>query len=156
MYDISNKDTSTTINSRRLGSTVYKDSGDSSSISKENSSQNDLILDLLQKISVKQDDYEKRLLEAEEKIDKSNEFINESSKLSKTTRICLILLMIVPAIQLLLCAIVVYCLGINDKLPKLLNYFISGISFASMVEVYYFIKDFKDIKERLSKIEDII
>ena len=60
-----------------------------------------------------------------EKLDKeqqiTHDFYKENKKLAKTSRVALIILMCVPCIQMLICAALVYYLGIQDKIPELLN-----------------------------------
>lgn len=43
--------------------------------------------------------------------------------------------MIMPIIQLLCCAGVVYSLGIEDELPGLINWVLGGVSLLSLVEL---------------------
>ena len=43
--------------------------------------------------------------------------------------------MVVPIIQLLCCAGVVYYLGIEDKLPGLIKWILGGVSILSIIEL---------------------
>lgn len=43
--------------------------------------------------------------------------------------------MVIPVIQLLLCAGVVYSLGIEDELPGLINWILGSVSILSILEL---------------------
>jgi hypothetical protein len=76
---------------------------------------------------------EVRELQAESK--KKESFYDSTTKLNKTVRIVIIVLMIVPIVQLLCCAGAVYYLGIEDELPGLLYWVLGGVSLFSIVEM---------------------
>lgn len=65
----------------------------------------------------------------------THDFYEESKKLAKTSRIVLTLLMCAPCIQLVICAVVVYYLGIQDNISPLLNWLLGGLSVFSIIEV---------------------
>lgn len=66
---------------------------------------------------------------------KTLSFYDSTAKLNKTVRIAIIILMVVPIIQLLCCAGVVYYLGIEDKLPGLIKWILGGVSILSIIEL---------------------
>ena len=66
---------------------------------------------------------------------KTSSFYDSTSKLNKTVRTVIIILMIVPVVQLLCCAGVVYSLGIEDELPGLINWILGGVSLLSLGEL---------------------
>lgn len=72
-------------------------------------------------------------LEAESK--KTLSFYDSTAKLNKTVRTVIIILMIIPIAQLLCCAGMVYSLGIEDKLPGLINWILGGVSILSLAEL---------------------
>lgn len=72
-------------------------------------------------------------LEKEQRI--ARDFYDANKKLAKTSRSILILLMCVPCAQLVICAAIVYHLGIQDNISPLLDWVLGGISFFSIAEV---------------------
>ncbi len=66
---------------------------------------------------------------------KTSSFYDSTSKLNKTVRTVIIILMIVPIIQLLCCAGVVYSLGIEEELPGLINWILGSVSVLSLIEL---------------------
>ena len=71
-----------------------------------------------------------------------------------------IVLMVLPVLQLVLCAAIVYCLGIQENLSGLINWIIGGIGALSFLEVLitavkYFSLENKvnDFEKRLDKLE---
>jgi uncharacterized integral membrane protein len=66
---------------------------------------------------------------------KTVSFYDSTSKLNKTVRIVIIILMMVPIVQALFCAGVVYSLGIEDELPGLLYWVLGGVSIFSIIEM---------------------
>ena len=66
---------------------------------------------------------------------KTLSFYDSTSKLNKTVQIVIIILMVIPVIQLLLCAGVVYSLGIEDELPGLINWILGSVSILSILEL---------------------
>ena len=69
--------------------------------------------------------------------------------------------MAIPLIQLIACTAVVYFLGIQEELPSLLIWILSGVSLLSIAEVLitvlkYFILENKvsDLEKKIEKIED--
>ena len=95
--------------------------------------------------------------------EKMKEFYRSSASLSKTVKIVIIILMIVPIIQVLVCGVIVYSLGIQDKLPNYLSYFLGGISVLSIIEffvgavkLYANEKSLEALKMRIDKIEEKI
>lgn len=76
---------------------------------------------------------EVRKLQSESK--KTLPFYDSTAKLNKTVRVVVIILMVIPIMQLLFCAGVVYSLGIEDELPGLLNWILGGVSIMSILEL---------------------
>lgn len=66
---------------------------------------------------------------------KTVSFYDSTTKLNKTVRTVVIILMIVPVVQLLCCAGVVYSLGIEDELLGILNWILGGVSLLSLIEL---------------------
>ena len=66
----------------------------------------------------------------------SSSFFQSSTNLNKTVRIVVIILMLVPLIQLILCTAVVYYLGIQEEISGLLNWVLGGVTLLSFVEVF--------------------
>lgn len=67
--------------------------------------------------------------------ERSRSFYEEIGKLSKVSRIAIILLMIVPMLQLVACTVIVHYLGIQEQLHSLLNWVLSGVSLLSVLEM---------------------
>lgn len=68
---------------------------------------------------------------------KTQDFYGSITKLSVTLRKMLLVVMWVPVLQLIACAIVVYFLGKQDQLPSLLNWVLGGVSVFSIFEVVF-------------------
>lgn len=96
---------------------------------------------------------EERVKDLEKKEEQHAEFYRESARLSKTSRISLIVLMIVPVVQLLVCAIIVYSMGLEEKLPNILKWFLGGVSLLSVVEMIMTIIKGNSDKQKFDELE---
>lgn len=92
--------------------------------------------------------------------ERNKDFIRRMAALAKTSRVAIIVLMVLPVLQLVLCAAIVYCLGIQENLSGLINWIIGGIGALSFLEVLitavkYFSLENKvnDFEKRLDKLE---
>ena len=101
-----------------------------------------------------------RVDDIEIKQKESEKFFKESASLTKTTRIAILILMLVPIFQLITCAVVVYYSGCDDKLSGLLKWIISSVSIFSIVEMivggiklYMLDKQIENLNGRLDKID---
>ena len=109
---------------------------------------------------------EKRTNTLEKKIsfeDNPNDISKEYTKLAHTSRIAMILLMFVPVIQLFICSVIVHNLGLEEKLPNILRWFLGGISLFSFVEmillpikIYHDSNKYAEFEKRIEKIESHI
>lgn len=77
----------------------------------------------------------KQVQKLQEESKKAESFYRSTAKLNNTVRVVVIVLMIIPIIQLILCTGVVYILGIEDKLPGLLKWVLGGVSVLSILEL---------------------
>lgn len=66
---------------------------------------------------------------------KTDNFYSSSARMNNTIRVVVIVLMIIPVIQLIACAGVIYYLGIQESIASLLNWILSGISLVSFIEL---------------------
>lgn len=80
-------------------------------------------------------DLQREVRELQAASKKTLSFYDSTSKLNKTVQIVIIILMVIPVIQLLLCAGVVYFLGIEDELPGLINWILGSVSILSILEL---------------------
>lgn len=78
-------------------------------------------------------DLQREVRELQAASKKTLSFYDSTSKLNKTVQIVIIILMVIPVIQLLLCAGVVYSLGIEDELPGLINWILGSVSILSIL-----------------------
>ena len=92
--------------------------------------------------------------------EKTDAFFNENTKLAKTSRIAIILLMVIPGLQFFACAVIVYFLGIQEQLPSIINWMLGIISALSIIEVIftalkYFVLENKvnELKEKLEELK---
>lgn len=92
--------------------------------------------------------------------ERNKDFIRRMAALAKTSRVAIIVLMVLPVLQLVLCAAIVYYLGIQENLSGLINWIIGGIGALSFLEVLitavkYFSLENKvnDFEKRLDKLE---
>lgn len=104
-------------------------------------------------------DLQKEVKEIQTKQGKLMEFYDSSTKLNKTVRIVIIVLMIIPALQLICCTGVVFYLGIQQKLSDLLNWVLGGVSLLSLVELIVggvkLFLDEKKIENLEKKVDDL-
>ena len=80
-------------------------------------------------------DLQREVRELQAASKKTLSFYDSTSKLNRTVQIVIIILMVIPVIQLLLCAGVVYSLGIKDELPGLINWILGSVSILSILEL---------------------
>ena len=97
---------------------------------------------------------EERIKKIEENQKKQDTLFASITKLNNISSGAITFLMLVPLLQLFLCVLVVYGLGVEDKLPALLKWFLSGISIASLVEVVYSFFGINSLKKRIDDIEN--
>lgn len=93
---------------------------------------------------------------------KTLSFYDSTSKLNNTVRTVVIILMLIPIAQLLLCVAVVYSLGIQDELPGLLSWALSGVGIASIIELsvggaklFHFDKRIEAIEKRIDSLSNV-
>lgn len=103
---------------------------ESSSTSSE-SLPNDYLFSVIQRIGA----LEKDIQDIKESNKKTSSFFQSSAKLNDTIRVVVIILLLIPLIQLILCTCIVYHLGIEDELPNLLKWSLSWISILSIIEI---------------------
>ena len=84
---------------------------------------------------------------------KSKNFYTSLTKLGNVARFAVIMLMITPFLQLLACIVIVHYLGIQDQLPGLLYWVLSGVSILSVFEVGVLVFKFNSIENRIDQIE---
>lgn len=113
----------------------------------------DIMVEAYRQSIIKMDSLEKAVDRLEDKQNKTKEFYEATTKLSKTAYIILWILLIIPALQLFGCIAVVYYLGIQDNLPGLLYWVLSSVSLLSVGEIISIPKTFSSIKNRLNDIE---
>ena len=80
-------------------------------------------------------DLQREVRELQAASKKTLSFYDSTSKLNRTVQIVIIILMVIHVIQLLLCAGVVYSLGIEDELPGLINWILGSVSILSILEL---------------------
>lgn len=97
----------------------------------------------------------------EKEQEQAKKFYSASTKLSKTANIVLWVLLLIPLLQLVACTAVVYHLGIQEQLPGLLYWVLSGVSILSIVEMIALAikissieKKLEEFDKRLSKLEE--
>ena len=103
----------------------------SSSSSANNSSNADVLISTIGQLN----DLKKDVQQLQEESKRTASFYQSSTKLNNTVRTVIIILMIVPVLQLIGCTCVVYALGIEDTLPNLLKWTLSGVSILSILEL---------------------
>lgn len=90
-------------------------------------------------------------LEAEKS--KSAGFYKSFTKLSNITQKAIWILLIIPMLQLVACAVIVYHLGIQDNIPSLLNWVLGGVSLLSVAEMIILPIKFTTMENRMNEIE---
>ena len=80
-------------------------------------------------------------------------FYQSMTKLSNTTQKAIWVLLVIPMLQLLACAVVVYYLGIQENLPSLLTWVLSGVSLLSVAEMIILPIKFTTMENRMNEIE---
>lgn len=92
---------------------------------------------------------------------KSAAFYQSATALSNTVRKVVFFMMMIPILQLIGCMVVVYFLGIENELPKLLKLVLSGVSVLSLIElavggmkIYSYDNEIKELKSRVDNIQN--
>ena len=83
---------------------------------------------------VQVNDLQKEVNQLQKEQRKTSEYYKENAKLAKTSRILMIILMVIPGIQLIACTAVVYYLGIENQLTAFLRWIIGSVSILSISE----------------------
>lgn len=96
-----------------------------------NTSGTDMLFSTIGQLS----ELQKEVKKLKEETQKTASFYRSSTKLNNTVRTVVIILMVVPVIQLLCCTCIVYALGIEEELPNLLKWVLSGVSILSVLEL---------------------
>lgn len=96
---------------------------------------------------------ENRVRTLEQNDAKREDYFKEAASLAQTSRFAVIALMSVPVLQLLACAVVVYYLGLEEKLPSILNWFIGGVGLFSVIDMIITIIKANSDKQKLDRIE---
>ena len=78
---------------------------------------------------------QKEIVSLREGQKETKDYFKRMASLAKTSQIAIIILMIVPALQLVACAAIVYCLGIQEEVSGLINWIIGGVGVLSFLEV---------------------
>lgn len=139
-----------------LASTPSTDSGTVNSVSST-----DVMLEAYRQSVLKMESLEQSVTKLENEHNKTKEFYQATTKLSKTTHIILWILLVIPVLQLFGCVAVVYHLGIQDDLPGLLSWVLSGVSLLSIGEVVgvpitltFMNNKLNNVEKRMDKFED--
>ncbi len=148
------KSSSTAKKSAAANQAEQKFNPESSSVATPQINSSDFSFGLFNSYVVATNKLEERIDTIEEAQKKQEKFFDATTKLSNISSVAAILLLLVPLIQLFLCAAVVYGMGIEDSLPNLLKWFLGGISIASLFEVIYSFWSIKSIKKRIEAIEE--
>ena len=99
----------------------------------------------------------KTRLEQIEKEQRANLKLKKSlTKFSKSANIIVWVLLLIPIIQVLACALVVYILGIQDKLPSSLTVLLTIISGLSVLEIIGFVVKFYKTDSKIDELQDKI
>lgn len=155
MIDDLKKETSTSINNSVIDSNTRTEDNSTSSYN-NNKNQQEMYYGLFKQFSNEQTENSLRINSLENEVNQLKNNLNENAKLAKTARISLILLMLVPMIQVIVCAAIIFGLGKEEQLPNLLKWFMSGISIMSVLEIIACFTDLKQFKDRIDNIENKI
>lgn len=99
----------------------------------------------------------KKRLEQIEKEQKDNHKLKKSlTKFSKSANIIVWVVLLIPIIQVLACALIVYILGIQDKLPNTLTVLLTIISGLSVLEIIGFVVKFYKTDSKVDELQDKI
>lgn len=112
-----------------------------------------VILDKMVIYSQEQSKITEKILELEKEQDKSVAFYRSATKLNIVARVTMWLLLLVPMVQLLLCAGVVYYLGIQDKISGLINWILGGVSVFSLIEIVGVFSRATKLESRIEELE---
>ena len=99
------------------------------------------------------DDIKKEVDAIQEELDTTRDFYNSTNRLAKTTRRVVQFLAIIPLLQLVVCGIIVYILGIQEELPGILNWVLSAVSLASILEIILYIIHWNQLKIKVEELE---
>ena len=108
--------------------------GNTQSASTSNS-QNHSIYSLLSQSLVELEKLKKEMEVLKDKQDKQDELLNSIQKLSDITHLVVLVLCIIPIIQVVVSGVLIYILGMQDKLNGLLNFTLTCLFGISAVEL---------------------
>lgn len=99
-------------------------------------------------------DLKRRINDLEKQQGKTKSFYKSVTRLSNLSTIIIGIMFIIPMLQLIGCAAVVYYLGIQDKLPGLLNWVLGGVSLFSLIEMIFIPIKFYFMETKISSLEE--
>lgn len=83
----------------------------------------------------------------------THKFYKAATNLCNVSKNIMLLFILIPVVQLLACVAIIYYLGIQDKLPSLLTWVLSGISLLSFLEVFLNLFQINKMGSRLDELE---
>ncbi len=99
-------------------------------------------------------DLKRRINDLEKQQGKTKSFYKSVTKLSNLSTIIIGVMLIIPMLQLIGCAAVVYYLGIQDNLPGLLNWVLGGVSLFSLIEMIFIPIKFYFMETKISSLDE--
>ena len=96
----------------------------------------------------------KRMNDLEKQQNKTKAFYKSITKLSNLSTTIMGIMLIIPMLQLIGCAAVVYYLGIQEKLSGLLNWVLGGVSLFSLVEMIFIPIKFYFMETKITSLEE--
>ena len=99
-------------------------------------------------------DLKRRINDLERQQGKTKSFYKSVTKLSNLSTIIIGIMLIIPMLQLIGCAAVVYYLGIQDNLSGLLNWVLGGVSLFSLIEMIFIPIKFHFMEAKITSLEE--
>lgn len=112
-----------------------------------------ILIDLIKKCLTDMNELQKDIVRVEKEQDRTRNFYKAITKLSKASIVAITILMIIPILQLIACTAVVYYLGIQDQLPGLLIWILSGVSLLSIAEVIVTTIKYFSLENKVDELE---
>lgn len=112
-----------------------------------------LFMDTFTKHLVSINDLQKDVLRIEKEQDRTREFYSGITSLAKISKAAIFVLMLIPALQLIICAALVYYLGIQEQLSGLLNWVLGSVSVLSIIEIVFTAIKYFTLENKVNDLE---
>lgn len=112
-----------------------------------------LLMDMVSKSLVTMNKLQKDIMRVEKEQDRTRDFYSGITALTKISKVAIFVLMIIPAVQLIVCAALVYYLGIQEQLSGLLTWTLGSVSVFSITEIVFTAIKYFTLENKVNELE---